>query len=118
MADSENMDEHPSPTYLPVKSEQEQQQSAIHKTASRGSANNVERTWSLNDGYSVSGGVDDAPTDNGYGYDNDKEVSDEPGSDTEILVKWDENDPGNPKNMSLARRWLITVFVALGSICV
>lgn len=117
MADIEKMDEGDSPVYLPVKSEQEQQQSSIHKTTSRASAN-VERTWSLNDGYSVnvSGGVDDDTPTN----DNDKEIgeSGEPQSDTEILVKWDENDPGNPRNMSLGRRWLITIFVSLGSICV
>lgn len=36
----------------------------------------------------------------------------------EILVTWDENDPMHPFNMSRARRWLITVIVSLGSICV
>jgi hypothetical protein len=107
MVDFEKMDEGDSPLYLPVKSEQ--QKSSIHKTASRGSGN-IERTWSLNDGYSVTGGVDD----------NNHEIgqSEEPRSDTEILVKWDENDPGNPRNMSLGKRWLITIFVSLGSICV
>ena len=111
MVDSEKMDEGDSPVYLPVKSEQ--QQSSIQKTASRGSGN-IERTWSLNDGYSVTGGVDDNEHGNG------KEIgqSEEPGSDTEIIVKWDENDPGNPRNMSLGKRWLITIFVSLGSICV
>ncbi|KAL1976372.1 hypothetical protein VTN31DRAFT_2654 [Thermomyces dupontii] len=36
----------------------------------------------------------------------------------EILVSWDENDPMHPHSMSRARRWLITVIVSLGSICV
>lgn len=108
------MDDGDSPVYLPVKSEQ--QQSSIQKTASRGSGN-IERTWSLNDGYSVTGGADDTPTNDNY---KDKEIgqSEESPSDTEILVKWDENDPGNPRNMSLGRRWLIAIFVSLGSICV
>lgn len=116
MADSEKMDEGDSPIYLPVKSEQ--QQGSIRKTASRGSGN-IERTWSLNDGYSVTGGVDDdTPTNDNDNNNKETGESEEPQSDTEILVKWDENDPENPRNMSLGRRWLITIFVSLGSICV
>ncbi|PYH50083.1 MFS transporter [Aspergillus saccharolyticus JOP 1030-1] len=36
----------------------------------------------------------------------------------EFTVSWDENDPMNPRNMSKARRWLITTIVSLGSLCV
>ncbi|KAF7596910.1 hypothetical protein BBP40_011955 [Aspergillus hancockii] len=33
-------------------------------------------------------------------------------------VKWDENDPMHPYNMSLGRRWLIVIIVSMGSLCV
>ncbi|PYI12327.1 MFS general substrate transporter [Aspergillus sclerotiicarbonarius CBS 121057] len=36
----------------------------------------------------------------------------------DFLVGWDENDPANPRNFSLARRWLIVVLVSMGSLCV
>ncbi|KAH8704752.1 major facilitator superfamily domain-containing protein [Talaromyces proteolyticus] len=103
------------PTYAPITTEDHDQERPrpISKTASRGSTI-IERSWSLNDGYSVAGGDDD---------ENENEQTEKPGngvaaSDTEIVVKWDENDPENPRNMSWGRRWLITVFIALGSICV
>lgn len=63
------------------------------------SMRSVER-WSLNDGTSVTG---------------EPEAADE---DTEFTVGWEENDPLNPRNTSKARRWLVTIIVSLGSLCV
>lgn len=34
------------------------------------------------------------------------------------IVQFDENDPDDPRNMSKARKWLITFMVAFSSICV
>ncbi|KAJ6007155.1 hypothetical protein N7522_005506 [Penicillium canescens] len=66
----------------------------------------LERSWSLNDGVSIGG--------------NDVEA-DEAGvaeDDGFYTVGWDENDPLNPRNMSTARRWLVTLIVSMGSLCV
>ncbi|KAE8387839.1 major facilitator superfamily domain-containing protein [Aspergillus alliaceus] len=35
-----------------------------------------------------------------------------------FLVEWSEDDPSNPRNLSLARRWLIVLIVSTGSLCV
>ncbi|KAJ5344946.1 hypothetical protein N7541_007442 [Penicillium brevicompactum] len=66
------------------------------------SMRSIERSWSLNDGTSVTGNEVEAGADEDTGY----------------TVGWDENDPENPRNMSKARRWLIVVIVSLGSLCV
>lgn len=66
----------------------------------------LERSWSLNDGVSIGG--------------NDVEA-DEAGvaeEDDFYTVGWDENDPLNPRNMSTARKWLVTMIVSTGSLCV
>jgi hypothetical protein len=38
--------------------------------------------------------------------------------DDEFLVKWDDNDPLNPRNLSALRSWLITMCVSIGALAV
>lgn len=38
--------------------------------------------------------------------------------DKDWMVKFDENDPYNPKTMGKGRKWLITMVVAFSSLCV
>lgn len=70
----------------------------------------LERAWSLNDGVSVS--RQDVEQE---GVQDQGRASD---GEDEFTVRWDENDPLNPRNMSTFRRWLITIIVSSGSICV
>lgn len=35
-----------------------------------------------------------------------------------FTVTWEEPDPANPRNLGLARRWLIVILVSTGSLCV
>jgi len=39
-------------------------------------------------------------------------------TDKDWIVKFDENDPYNPKTMGKGRKWLITMVVAFSSLCV
>lgn len=66
----------------------------------------LERSWSLNDGVSI-GGNDVEADEAGVAEDDDF-----------YTVDWDENDPLNPRNMSTARKWLVTMIVSMGSLCV
>lgn len=81
----------------------------LQSSRSRGSRP-VERSWSLNDGYScnndteagaVSGGRDGAEA-----------------AESEFVVRWDENDPQNPRNFNTLRRWIIVIICSTGSLCV
>lgn len=102
-------------TFAPITAEEGTLRPNYSRTNSRHSKN-LDRCWSLSDGYSVGGGQ-------GSNYD-DEDKTQEPAADgtatepSEFVVGWDENDPMNPRNMSLARRWTIAIIVSLGSICV
>ncbi|KAJ5088275.1 hypothetical protein N7456_011891 [Penicillium angulare] len=75
---------------------------------SRSRSRSLDRSWSLNDGVSIGGNEFEGE-------------ADEAGQDTEgdgYTVRWDENDPMNPRNMSFARRWMIVIIVSSGSLCV
>ena len=73
----------------------------------------IERSWSLNDGYSCHTGDEEA----GEKIDEEAKVTgaEEP---PEFVVAFDENDPMNPRNMSTPRRWLVVIICSLGSLCV
>lgn len=66
----------------------------------------LERSWSLNDGISLSG------NDERVGSGSDEEVVDE------FTVTWDDGDVMNPRNMSKFRKWMIVIIVSTGSLCV
>lgn len=76
---------------------------------SRSGSHSLERSWSLNDGMSTSG-------DNFEGETN--EAGQDADGDQGFTVRWEENDPMNPRNMSKARRWMIVIIVSTGSLCV
>lgn len=72
----------------------------LRSTTSR----SMERSWSLNDGYSCN------PE-----YEDTDERPD--GQATDFVVGWDEGDPMNPRNFSTLRRWLIVIICSTGSLC-
>ncbi|KAL4974504.1 major facilitator superfamily domain-containing protein [Aspergillus desertorum] len=79
----------------------------LHSTPSRP----VERSWSLNDGYSCNNEVDmEANTGEPHGT----EVTES----FDFVVRWDENDPMNPRNFNTVRRWIIVIICSTGSLCV
>ncbi|GAD99243.1 MFS transporter [Paecilomyces variotii No. 5] len=85
---------------------------AVQKTHSRTSRRSLDRSWSINDGYSCSGvGAEEEDKDEEAGA-----VAAEGESD--FTVNWDENDPANPRNMNKLRRWLIVIICSTGSVCV
>lgn len=72
----------------------------------------VERSWSLNDGYSCNNQLDDEAA---AGGPHGAEATD---SSSEFVVRWDENDPMNPRNFNKIRRWIIVLVCSMGSLCV
>lgn len=106
----------------PTATQDHQNHEQLHKIGSRASKSSrastkINRQLSQTDGYCLSVRGDE---------EDDEETADEDRlstgdantSTTEILVKWDENDPANPKNMAHARKWVIAIVVSLGSVCV
>ncbi|KAJ5724933.1 hypothetical protein N7493_006661 [Penicillium malachiteum] len=80
-----------------------------HSRRSRSRSRSLERSWSLNDGISLGG--------NEFQGDAEEEAQEAPGEEG-YTVRWDENDPMNPRSMSKARRWMIVIIVSMGSLCV
>lgn len=72
----------------------------------------VERSWSLNDGYSCNNQLDDEAA---AGEPHGAEANE---SSSEFVVRWDENDPMNPRNFNKVRRWIIVIICSTGSLCV
>ncbi|EED23554.1 MFS multidrug transporter, putative [Talaromyces stipitatus ATCC 10500] len=89
-----------------------------HSRASRASRASMNRTYSLTDGYCLSVQDDEELDEEELEQRKDEGVTPEDVSPTEYLVKWSENDPENPRNMSYARKWVIAIVVCLGSVCV
>lgn len=60
---------------------------------------------------------EDAPTTTGQ--DDEKQQLEDKEPDKDWIVKFDgKDDPFDPKSMSTARKWLITMVVATSSLCV
>ena len=81
----------------------------LHSTSSRP----IERSWSLNDGYSCHTADEEAgshPPDEAQDEDTDESSA--------FVVGWDENDPKNPRNFNTVRRWIIVIICSMGSLCV
>lgn len=80
------------------------------------SSRSMSRVYSLSDGYTHPA-VDNDRLQEPEEEERAEEVSTGPG--TEYIVKWDgPDDPGNPRNRSLARKWVIVLVMAVGSVCV
>ncbi|CAG8939254.1 unnamed protein product [Penicillium salamii] len=73
-----------------------------HESTSAG----LDRCWTLNDGYSY------CPAEK------NQLPKQENSPEQEFIVDWDENDKSNPRNLGLARRWVIVILVSAGSLCV
>lgn len=104
-------------TYEPISGPPVQGPNGPHLTAQRTLSRSSSRlgnpcACSLSDGYSRTGADDEGDIEN-------SEQGTGPEQEPEFLVKWDDgNDPMNPRNMSLLRRWLIVSVVSMGSACV
>ena len=96
-------------TFAPIQAPpaEEERMQKLHSTNSRP----IERSWSLNDGYSCHTADEEAAEALG---DNGDEVD----QSSTFIVSWDENDPMNPRNFNTMRRWLIVIICSLGSLCV
>ncbi|KAK2762839.1 hypothetical protein FQN54_001014 [Arachnomyces sp. PD_36] len=86
---------------------------SVQRTQSRVSARSENLcSCSLSDGYSHTGADDEESIER-------SQQGTSPEQEPQFLVKWDdENDPLNPRNMSLLRRWIIVAVVSIGSACV
>lgn len=73
----------------------------------------IERSWSLNDGYSCHTGDEQSAEKK-----DDEEKVTGAEQPPEFVVAFDENDPMNPRNLSTPRRWLVVLICSLGSLCV
>lgn len=97
------------PVKLPAAAESQQLPEQVRRTTSR----SIERSWSLNDGYSPH-----------TGYDTADGVMDDQGSgrgesqQPDYLVGWDERDPMDPRNLKTPRRWAIMLICSAGALCV
>ncbi|RAL05066.1 MFS transporter [Aspergillus ibericus CBS 121593] len=82
-----------------------------HQSAS---SHPLERSWSLNDGYSFHTTDEEAAA--------ERVISRKEGGGTDevddFIVSWDEDDPMNPRNFNTLRRWLIVIICSSGSLCV
>ncbi|QSS57017.1 MFS multidrug transporter [Histoplasma capsulatum var. duboisii H88] len=88
---------------------------SVSQVSSR-SSRSISRVYSLSDGYSHPA-VDNDRLQEPEDDEKAEEVSTAPGA--EYTVKWDgHDDPDNPRNMKLARKWAAIVVLAIGSVCV
>ncbi|KAL4960962.1 MFS transporter [Aspergillus stella-maris] len=77
----------------------------LHSAASRP----IERSWSLNDGYSCNNEADAEANAGG---------PQGPDTEDDFTVRWEENDPDNPRNFNTLNRWMIVIICSMGSLCV
>lgn len=122
---SRSTEERDGTAFSPIAAPTTQQQALntidLHKTASRASraSANINRTLSQTDGYSISvRGAENDDEEEEIEQRKEDGVSAPDASATELVVKWDDNDPENPRNMRYARKWVIALVVCLGSVCV
>ncbi|EDN07136.1 predicted protein [Histoplasma mississippiense (nom. inval.)] len=88
---------------------------SVSQVSSR-SSRSISRVYSLSDGYSHPA-VDNDRLQEPEDDEKAEEVSTAPGG--EYTVKWDgHDDPDNPRNMKLARKWAAIAVLAIGSVCV
>ncbi|EER39224.1 MFS multidrug transporter [Histoplasma capsulatum H143] len=86
---------------------------SVSQVSSR-SSRSISRVYSLSDGYSHPA-VDNDRLQEPEDDEKAEEVSTAPGA--EYTVKWDgHDDPDNPRNMKLARKWAAIVVLAIGSV--
>ena len=101
------------PIHGPPLHESTSQHPSLQRTQSR-PRNPLENpcSCSLSDGYSRTGVDDEGAT---HRLEHDADLDQE----SQFTVKWDdENDPMNPRSMSLLRRWVIVTVISMGSACV
>lgn len=99
-------------TYAPINatpSANDGRMQRLHSTSSRP----VERSWSLNDGYSCHTADEEAG-----GQSPDAVQGGDLDESSAFVVGWDENDPKNPRNFNTVRRWIIVIICSMGSLCV
>lgn len=99
-------------TYAPINAMPSVSDGRIQKFHSA-SSRPVERSWSLNDGYSCH--TADEEVGEKIADESQGENADESSA---FIVGWDENDPMNPRTFNTFRRWVIVIICSMGSLCV
>ncbi|CEL04406.1 Putative MFS transporter [Aspergillus calidoustus] len=93
--------------FLPIKPATTTDNNQLRPSTSRP----VERSWSLNDGYSCNSAVDAEAGVGGAEATGDT-------SPSEFVVAWDDSDAMNPRSFGTAKKWIITSILSIGSLCV
>ncbi|KAL2846722.1 major facilitator superfamily domain-containing protein [Aspergillus pseudodeflectus] len=93
--------------FLPIKPATTTDNNQLRPSTSRP----VERSWSLNDGYSCNSAVDAEAGVGGAEATGDT-------SPSEFVVTWDDNDAMNPRSFGTTKKWIITSILSIGSLCV
>ncbi|EFW22052.1 MFS multidrug transporter [Coccidioides posadasii str. Silveira] len=97
--------------YGPIR--QSQDTGRISALVRQSTSRSLERSTSLGDGYTH------PHVDNDRLQDVEDEEKLEQQRAVDFVVGWDgPNDPDNPRNMTYARKWLIVIILAMGSLCV
>lgn len=114
---NENGDNYSLTTYEPISGPAPQESNGQHLSVQRTQSRSSSRfenpcSCSLSDGYSRTGVDDEEDMER-----SERSIGAE--QESQFLVKWDDdNDPMNPRSMSLLRRWVIVSVVSMGSACV
>ncbi|PGH00823.1 hypothetical protein GX51_05600 [Blastomyces parvus] len=104
------------PHFEPISRPKLSDHSRSTSQATSRSSRSLRRAYSLSDGYTHPA-VDNDRLRQPEEDEKAEEVSAAP--EMEYIVKWDgHDDPGNPRNMSLGRKWVIVLVLAVGSVCV
>ncbi|EEH38102.2 hypothetical protein PAAG_01023 [Paracoccidioides lutzii Pb01] len=103
------------PLSLEIQASLSLSQRSFSAASTRGSRS-MSRVYSLSDGYSHPAVQNDRLQDP---EEEDKEDQLPTDPESEYIVNWDgHDDPGNPRNRSMGRKWLVVFVMSFGSICV
>ncbi|PYI01080.1 MFS transporter [Aspergillus sclerotiicarbonarius CBS 121057] len=111
--EEEHLEDNVDGTFAPISGRiaSHEDQLRRHRSAS---SHPLERSWSLNDGYSFHTTDEEAAAERVISR-KEGEATDET---DDFIVAWDEDDPMNPRNFNTLRRWLIVIICSSGSLCV
>ncbi|OOF90786.1 hypothetical protein ASPCADRAFT_58544 [Aspergillus carbonarius ITEM 5010] len=111
--EEEKLEDNVDGTFAPISARISSQEDRLRRHQSA-SSHPLERSWSLNDGYSFHTTDEEAAAERVIGR---KEGGATDETD-DFIVSWDEDDPINPRNFNTLRRWLIVIICSSGSLCV
>ncbi|KAK2807334.1 hypothetical protein FQN50_005489 [Emmonsiellopsis sp. PD_5] len=114
---SQEPDEDQTPQFEPIRTAKTREDAQSLSSLER-----VSTTKSSDRAFSICDGFSHHAVDNDVLQEPEEEVKAEEvpsGPEMEYIVRWEgPDDPGNPRNMSVGRKWLAVFVLAIGSICV